>query len=96
MRKLAAACLVCLTALAYGAASKTAVLNVPNMTCPICPITLRKALTETPGVIGVSVDYTHKTVTVNYDSDRTNPTLLMKATANAGFPSSLQKKEQKR
>jgi hypothetical protein len=31
----------------------------------------------------------HKTATVKYDSDKTNPSALVKATTNAGFPSSL-------
>jgi mercuric ion binding protein len=35
------------------------------------------------------VDYDHKTATVKYDADKTNPSALMKATTNAGFPSTL-------
>lgn len=59
------------------------------MTCSICSITIRKSLEKVPGVMDAKVDYDHKTATVQYDADRTDPSALVKATANAGFPSTL-------
>jgi len=50
----------------------------------MCSITIRKALEKVPGVIGTKVDYDHKTATVKYDGDKTNPSALVKATTNAG------------
>ena len=64
-------------------------LDVQNMTCSICSITIRKSLEKVPGVMDAKVDYDHKTATVQYDADRTDPSALVKATANAGFPSTL-------
>uniref|UniRef100_E6PZP6 Mercuric transport protein periplasmic component (Periplasmic mercury ion-binding protein) (Mercury scavenger protein) n=1 Tax=mine drainage metagenome TaxID=410659 RepID=E6PZP6_9ZZZZ len=86
MRKLLASLLLSLPLAALAAAPRTAVLDVKNMTCPVCPITIRKALEKTPGVLHASVDYSHKTASVQYDPDRTNVAALIKATTNAGFP----------
>jgi mercuric ion binding protein len=41
------------------------------------------------------VDYEHKTATVKYDSDKTNPSALVTATTNAGFPSTVHSGQQK-
>jgi mercuric transport protein len=60
-----------------------------------CSITIHKALEKVPGVLETKVDYDHKTATVKYDSDKTNPSALVKATTNAGFPSSLHGGEKK-
>lgn len=94
MRKLLAVLLVVLPVSAF-AAPQTAVLDVRNMTCPMCSITIRKALEKVLGVIDAKVDYDHKTATVKYDGDRTNSSALMKATANAGFPSTAHNGTQK-
>jgi Copper chaperone len=89
MRKLFAVLLICLPVSAFAGTPQTAVLDVRNMTCSMCSITIHKALEKVPGVIETKVDYNHKTATVKYDSDKTNPSALVKATTNAGFPSSL-------
>ena len=89
MRKLIAALLISLPASAFAATPETAVLDVQNMTCSMCSITIHKALEKVPGVMEAKVDYDHKTATVKYDSDKTNPAALVKATTNAGFPSTL-------
>ena len=89
MRKILAALLICLPVSAFAATPQTAVLDVQNMTCSMCSITIHKALEKVPGVIEAKVDYDHKTATVKYDSDKTDPSALVKATTNAGFPSSL-------
>jgi mercuric ion binding protein len=89
MRKLLAALLICLPVSVFAGTPQTAVLDVQNMTCSMCSITIHKALEKVPGVIEMRVDYDHKTATVKYDSDKTNPAALVKATTNAGFPSSL-------
>jgi mercuric ion binding protein len=89
MRKLLAVLLICLPVFAFAATPQTTVLDVQNMTCSMCSITIHKALEKVPGVIEATVDYDHKTATVNYDADKTNPSALVKATTNAGFPSTL-------
>jgi mercuric ion binding protein len=69
------------------ATTRTVTLNVPGMTCPVCPITVRKALREVPGVEKVDVRYAKKEAIVTYDDARTNVAALTKATADAGYPS---------
>lgn len=69
----------------------TAVLDVQNMTCELCPITVRKSLDKVPGVAGATVDFDHKTATVKFDSDKVAPAALVKATTDAGYPSTVRK-----
>lgn len=72
------------------AASRTVHLAVENMTCAVCPITVKKALERVPGVARVEVSYERKAATVTYDDDRTDVEALTRATTNAGYPSRLQ------
>jgi len=65
------------------------------MTCSMCSITIHKALEKVPGVLETKVDYDRKTATVKYDADQTNPSALIKATTNAGFPATLHSWAQK-
>ena len=52
-------------------------------------ITIRKALEKVPGVGSAKIDLmTHRAV-VAFDPVKTTPELLTKATADAGFPSSI-------
>lgn len=71
------------------AAVRTVTLSVPGMTCPTCPITIRTALDRVHGVEGVKSNVAKRTVTISYDDDRTAPSALMKATTNAGYPSTV-------
>lgn len=73
------------------AAPKTVTLAVQNMTCPVCPITVKKSLQAVPGVNAVKVDFDKKTATVGYDADKVQPAALTKATTNAGYPSTVRK-----
>lgn len=90
-----AALFLCLPISAFAAAPQTAVLDVQNMTCSMCSVTIHKALEKVPGVIDAKVDYDHKTATVKYDADKTNTSALVKATTNAGFPATLHSGAQK-
>lgn len=64
-------------------------LNVPSMTCPVCPITVRKALEKVPGVSQVTVNFNQKTTTVLFNPSKTDAKALMKATQNVGYPSTV-------
>ena len=77
--------------IAMAAESKVVKLDVPGMTCKFCPITIRKALNKVPGVIEAKSDYDTKTATVTFDPTKTTVEALTKATANAGYPSTLSK-----
>ena len=92
MRKLLIAALAALplaALAALAAAPKTVTLAVPNMSCELCPITVRKSLEKVSGVSAVKVDFDRKTATVTYDPDRAQPEALSKATTNAGYPSTV-------
>ena len=69
------------------AATRTATLSVPSMTCAACPITVKKALSRVAGVNNVSVSFTDKQATVSFDDSKTTVDALTKATADAGYPS---------
>jgi mercuric ion binding protein len=57
------------------------------MTCPVCPITLKKALENVSGVSKIEVRFEKKQVLVTFDDAKTNTDALVKATTNAGLPS---------
>ncbi|HUV96352.1 MAG TPA: cation transporter, partial [Acidobacteriaceae bacterium] len=66
-------------------------LDVKNMTCAVCPLTIRKSLEKVSGASAVKVDYGKKTATVAYDPDKTKPEALTRATTNAGYPSKVER-----
>jgi mercuric ion binding protein len=94
-RKLLVSLLIGMPMVTFAATPQTAVLDVQNMTCSMCSITIRKALEKVSGVIDAKVDYDQKTATVKYDPDKASPPALVKATTNAGFPSTLHNGTQK-
>ncbi|MDD5460508.1 MAG: mercury resistance system periplasmic binding protein MerP [Methylococcales bacterium] len=73
------------------AAPRTVMLDVQNMTCAVCPITVKKALERVSGVQQVKVDYATKTATVQFDDTETTADKLTEATKEAGYPSSIKK-----
>lgn len=89
MKKILVALLLSVPVLAFAAKPDTVVLDVQNMTCSLCTVTIRKALEKTPGVIEAKVDYDHKTATVKYDTEKATPSNLVNATTAAGFPSTV-------
>jgi periplasmic mercuric ion binding protein len=91
MRKFWMAALLAVPLAALAGNSQTAVLDVQNMTCAVCPITVRKALEKVPGVTDAKVDFDKKTATVHFDPDKTNTGALVKATTEAGYPSTAHK-----
>ena len=68
---------------------QTVTLSVENMTCSMCPITVRKSLEKVPGVVDVRADYETRTATVTYDPSKSDIQALTEATTNAGYPSTL-------
>lgn len=91
MRKLLISALAVLPLMAMAATPKTVTLDVKNMTCEVCPITVRKSLEKVVGVSVVKVDFAKKTAVVTYDPDKTKPEALTRATTNAGYPSTMEK-----
>ena len=64
-------------------------LDMQNMTCAMCKITIKKALQGVDGVQAVNVDSDTETATVAFDSQKTNSEALIKATTNAGYPATV-------
>jgi periplasmic mercuric ion binding protein len=64
-------------------------LDVKGMNCATCPITVRLALKRVPGVLEAKVTLDPPIAEVIYDDAKTNAERLARATADAGFPSSL-------
>ena len=71
------------------AATQTVTLSVPGMTCAACPITVKKALTKVDGVQKADVSFDKREAVVTFDDAKTTADALTKATANAGYPSSV-------
>jgi len=76
---------------ALAAEFQTATLDVKNMQCQMCSITVKKALQKVPGVEDAKVDLDQKKATVKFAPDRTSPHALIAATTKAGFPATLHK-----
>ncbi len=73
------------------AEAKTVTLSVPSMDCELCPATVKKAISRVSGVSKVDVSLKTKEAVVTYDDGRTSVDALTKATANAGYPSTLKR-----
>lgn len=71
---------------AFAAAPRTMVMDVQNMTCAACAITIKAALGKLPGVASTKVDGKAGTVSVVFDPDRTTPQAIAKTVSDAGFP----------
>jgi mercuric ion binding protein len=93
MKLLAKFCITALLSLSYAFAGEvqTAVMELQKIQCYGCMLTVQKALQKVPGVKETKLDLEQKTATVKYDSSQTNTEALAKATANAGFPSTVRK-----
>ncbi|MHB8348347.1 MAG: mercury resistance system periplasmic binding protein MerP [Acidiferrobacterales bacterium] len=70
-----------------AAATQTVTLAVKGMTCPVCPITVKKALNRVAGVTRTEVRFKRKEAIVTFDNTKTNVGALIKATTDAGYPS---------
>lgn len=90
-----AAVAVLLMASLAWAASKTITLNVSNMTCVTCSLTVKLALTKVEGVSRAAVDFDKKEAVVTFDDAKTNVAALIKATTDAGYPSAVKQTEKR-
>ncbi len=70
------------------AADKTVTLAVQHMTCALCPRTVKASLQAVPGVSTVVVSFEDRTAIVTFDDSKVEVDALVKATTNAGYPSS--------
>ncbi|TKC91648.1 mercury resistance system periplasmic binding protein MerP [Trinickia terrae] len=89
MKKLLAALVLAVVAVPVWAATRTVTLSVPGMTCAACPITVKHALSQVVGVQKTDVRFEQREVVVTFDDGKTNVLALTRATADAGYPSSV-------
>ena len=89
MNKFLAATALCALTVPVWAAPKTVTLSVPTMDCPVCPITVKKALSQVPGVSLAEVNFEKRQATVTFDDAKTTVESLTRATNAAGYPSTL-------
>lgn len=68
------------------AADKTVTFTVDNMTCALCPITVKRAMEGVDGVRTVEIDFEARTATVVFDTAATTADAIAGASANAGYP----------
>lgn len=66
-----------------------AVFSVPGMDCPMCPITVRRALSNVDGVIEAEADLKTKQARALFDPARTDTDALIAAIENSGFSAQL-------
>lgn len=79
-------------AAAQGASAlQLSVFAIENMTCALCPLTVKKAIEGVPGVKSVAVDFHAKTATVTFDPSKTTIPAIAQASTSAGYPAHAKK-----
>ncbi len=66
-------------------------LDVKNMTCASCPLTVKQALRKVSGVTEVNVDFKAQSAQVKFDPDKTRPDQLAKVVTEIGFPTTVKR-----
>lgn len=83
------AALAPVSAQATVATERTVVFAVENMTCALCPITVKTAMERVPGVRSVVINFDAKTATVVFDPASATEDAIAAASANVGYPAHL-------
>lgn len=68
------------------AEERTVTFVVENMTCALCPITVRTAMEGVTGVKEVEVDFDSKTAVVVFDDEQATAQDIAEASRQAGYP----------
>ena len=63
--------------------------DVPDMTCALCPVTVKAAMSGVEGVQSVEVDFDSRSATVIFDPALTNAAAIAEASAQAGYPANV-------
>lgn len=70
-------------------ALRTVTLSLPTMDCPVCPITVKKALDKVNGVSRAVVEFGKRQAVVQFDDAKTGAEALTRAITVAGYPSTV-------
>ena len=65
---------------------RTVTFAIENMTCALCPVTVRKAIAGVAGVSSVAIDFEGKSATVTFDASAVSAAEIAAASTNAGYP----------
>ena len=68
------------------AAEQTAIFVIDNMTCALCPVTVKSAMEAVVGVRSVEIDFEARTATVVFDPAAIDANAVAVASTNAGYP----------
>lgn len=63
--------------------------DVPDMTCALCPLTVKAAMSGVDGVQSVEVDFDARSATVTFDPVLTDAAAIAEASAQAGYPANV-------
>lgn len=63
--------------------------DVPDMTCALCPVTVKAAMSGVEGVKSVEVDFDARSATVIFDPALTDAATIAEASAQAGYPANV-------
>lgn len=69
-----------------AATQATADFYIANMTCALCPVTVKAAMGKVKGVKSVKVDFAARSAHVVYDPGQTNAAAIAAASKEAGYP----------
>ena len=75
---------------AIVATKSEATFYVAGMTCPLCPVTVKAAISDVDGVTSVDIDLAARLVRVVFDPSLTNAAAIAHASEQAGYPADLQ------
>ena len=75
---------------AAEAAQSEATFYVANMTCALCPATVRRAMSGVAGVQSVEVNFDARTARVVFDPSVTDEATIAHASEQAGYPAAVQ------
>lgn len=69
---------------------QTVVFVVEKMNCGLCPVTVRKAMSDVPGVKSVTVDFESKTATVVFNPATVSAAEIAAASSKVGYPATVE------
>ncbi len=72
-----------------SASDTQAVFQLEGMTCSACTVTVQKSLLNLDGISQAKVSLDPPQAIVTYNAEKVSPEKIMKATQEAGYPSSL-------
>lgn len=68
------------------AKEQTVTMDIQNMTCALCPITVSKAIGGVEGVNAVNVNLDDHSAQVTFEDTVTKIAIIARASSNAGYP----------